>query len=109
MPNVVLEACAAGVAVVATAVGGTPELIVDGTTGLLVRPGDSDSLARSIMGLLGDDRRRRDIAAAGRQRVRQTFTFEEQVRRYSCLLSELISKRSGEKAACRSLAASPGR
>jgi glycosyltransferase involved in cell wall biosynthesis len=110
MPNVVLEACAAGVAVVATAVGGTPEILVDGTTGLLVPPGDPSALARSILELLGDHRRRRDIAAAGRQRVRRSFTFEEQASRYSSLLSELVSARSDEiGAARRSLAASPGR
>jgi glycosyltransferase involved in cell wall biosynthesis len=110
MPNVVLEACAAGVAVVATSVGGTPEIIVDGTTGLLVPPGDSSALARSILELLGDHRRRRDIAAAGRQRVRSSFTFEEQASRYLGLFRELVSVRSDELgAARRSLAAAPSR
>ncbi len=55
-PNVVLEAMAAGVPVVATSVGGTPELIEDGVNGFLVEPGSSDDLAARAGALLGDAR-----------------------------------------------------
>ena len=54
LPNVALEAAAAGVPVVATAVGGTPEVVADGVTGLLVPPGQPRAMARAVSTLLGD-------------------------------------------------------
>jgi len=74
LPLVVLEAMAQGVPVVATAVGGTPELVIDGTTGVLVGPGDVDTLARALADLLADPERARRMGAAGRERVRTTFS-----------------------------------
>ncbi len=52
MPNAVLEAMAAGKPVVATEVGGVPELVLHGETGILVPPGDTDALAQAILDLL---------------------------------------------------------
>ena len=89
MPNVVLEACAAGVPVVATAVGGTPEIVVDGEGGRLVSPGDAGVLARRMQELLGDDSRRRAMGDRGRARIREAFTFHTQAERYRQLLSGL--------------------
>jgi glycosyltransferase involved in cell wall biosynthesis len=90
LPNVVLEACAAGVPVVATAVGGTPEVIEDGVSGYLVPPGDAAALADRIGRVLtGPDGGRR-MGAAGRERVRRDFTFEAQADRYRRLFAELI-------------------
>ena len=63
-----LEAMAAGVPVVATAVGGVPEFVVDRETGLLVRPGDSAALARGINRIL-TERRLRDTCVANGSRV----------------------------------------
>ena len=56
MPVSVLEAMAAGLPVVASRVGGVPELVVDGETGLLVEPGDPDELAAALGRLLADRR-----------------------------------------------------
>lgn len=73
LPLVVLEAMAAGLPVVASAVGGTPEVVVDGETGLLVPPRDAQALARALGELLADPARRRALGEAGRIRVRERF------------------------------------
>jgi glycosyltransferase involved in cell wall biosynthesis len=90
LPNVVLEACAAGVPVVATAVGGTPEVIEDGDNGYLTSPGDAHSLAACLLAALESDEARRGMGQRGRQRVREEFTFEAQARQYRKLFAELI-------------------
>lgn len=74
LPLVVLEAMAAGKPVVATAVGGVPELVVHGATGLLVAAGDIDALRRALADLLADAERARRLGEAGRERVRTSFT-----------------------------------
>lgn len=76
MPNAVLEAMAVGRAVVATRVGGVPDVVVDGETGLLVPPGDPAALARAIADLLSDASRRAAMGAAARRRVEALFSVE---------------------------------
>jgi glycosyltransferase involved in cell wall biosynthesis len=73
LPISVLEAMAAGLPVVASAVGGVAELVVDGETGLLVPPGDADALAGALERLLGDGLLRRQMGAAGRSRAEELF------------------------------------
>jgi len=89
LPNVILEASAAGVAVVATAVGGTPEVVGAGETGLLVSPGDARGLAAAMQQVLCDATLRRKLGLAGREFVRQNFTFEAQAREYVKLLERV--------------------
>lgn len=89
LPNVVLEASAAGVPVVATAVGGTPEAVEDGRTGLLVPPGDPVALSAAVVDLLGDPLRRRKFGLAGRAFVRERFSFSLQARQYLELFARL--------------------
>jgi glycosyltransferase involved in cell wall biosynthesis len=96
LPNVVLEALAAGVPVVATAVGGTPELVTDGANGFLVPPGNADELAAKILQALACPERLREISAQGRETVSQRFTFEEQANRYQKLF-EQFANASGTK------------
>jgi glycosyltransferase involved in cell wall biosynthesis len=91
LPNVLLEAHAGGVPVVATAVGGTPELVVDGETGFLVRPGDANDLATRMIQLLEDDELRRRLGRAARGRVREHFTFEVQAQQYLDFFDQLSS------------------
>jgi glycosyltransferase involved in cell wall biosynthesis len=92
LPNILLEAGAAYVAVVATAVGGTPEAVVDGRTGYLVAPGDSDALARRISDLLNDPVERRAMGRRGRARVEEQFTFQGQAQLYERLFDELVRR-----------------
>jgi glycosyltransferase involved in cell wall biosynthesis len=73
LPLVVLEAMASGVPVVATAVGGTPEAVTDGETGLLVPPGDARALAGALEGTLEDPGYARRLGEAGRRRARACF------------------------------------
>jgi glycosyltransferase involved in cell wall biosynthesis len=89
MPNVVLEAFAAGVPVVATAVGGTPEVVISGVNGYLARPGDPHELADRITEALGRGDRLPDMGEQGRQRVREEFSFANQAALYAALLDEL--------------------
>jgi glycosyltransferase involved in cell wall biosynthesis len=88
LPNVILEAMAAAVPVVATAVGGVPELVEDGVTGYLVPPAEPRALADRIGGLLR--RQRQDFGQAGRCRVAQRFTFDVQARAYLDLFDDLV-------------------
>jgi glycosyltransferase involved in cell wall biosynthesis len=93
MPNALLEAMAAGLPVVATAVGGTPEVVVDGVTGLLVPPRDPVALAEAITRLLHDPDLRRQMGQAGRERVKERFTVERMVSRTEALYRELIAEK----------------
>ena len=81
LPTVVLESYAAGVPVVATAVGGTPEAVADGVDGYLVPPGDPTALARRILDVLKSEDERRAMGQRGRERIRAEFTFDVQARR----------------------------
>jgi glycosyltransferase involved in cell wall biosynthesis len=74
-PTALLEAMAAGVPVVASAVGGIPEIVEDGVTGLLVAaPPDAEALAVSVARLLEDAGLRERMGVAGRERFEQRFT-----------------------------------
>jgi len=79
LPCSVVESLAAGVPVVATAVDGTPEVIRSGVNGELVPPGDPAALARAVLGILGDDERRRSMAAAAAEGL-ETFDIDHMVR-----------------------------
>ena len=89
LPNVALEASAAGVPVVATAVGGTPEAVADGVSGYLVPPGRPAALAARVSELLRDPALRTRFGDAGRARMRDLFTFEAQATAYLRLLHSL--------------------
>lgn len=90
LPVAVLEAMAAGLPVVATAVGGTPEVVVEGVTGWLTPPADPPALAGTITSALADDERLRTMGRAAWQRVRDEFTFAGQATRYRELFTRLV-------------------
>lgn len=89
LPVIVLEALAAGVPVVATAAGGTPEILDNGVNGFLVPVGKPAALASRIAELLGDDALRQRMGQAGRKRVAEQFTFAAQSEAYERLFRPL--------------------
>lgn len=89
LPNAVMEAMAAGVPVVATAVGGTKELIADGETGYLVPPGDPEALAERTLFALRDGQNRETIVAGARRRVTSAFGMHLMVESVERLYDEL--------------------
>ena len=84
------EASSCGVPVVATRVGGLPEVVRDGETGLLVPPADSEALAEAIIALLGDENRRNQMGSAGRRRVEQLFDVRKQGKAIASLYKSLV-------------------
>ena len=90
LPNVVLEAMAAGLPVAATRVGGLPELVVPGRTGWLVPPGDAPALAAAMSQALGDADAREALGRTGRERAVAGFSLEAMTRRYEQVLSSLL-------------------
>jgi glycosyltransferase involved in cell wall biosynthesis len=88
-PCVNLEAMAAGVPVLATTVGGVPEQIVSGETGLLVPPNNSTSLANSLRQLLDNKPLRQLLAEKGQQKILTEFTCQKQAEKYWELFQEL--------------------
>lgn len=87
---VLVEAMAAGRPVVATRVGGVPEVVLHGETGLLVEPGDVDGLAGAIRRLLEEPELAGRLGAAGRERARQLFSAERMADQTAALYEELI-------------------
>jgi glycosyltransferase involved in cell wall biosynthesis len=93
MPNTVLEAMAASLPVVATAVGGTPEIIEAGVAGLLIPPRDPDALADAIISLLRNPDLRRRMSQAGQERVANYFTIECMVEQTEQLYEQLLTEK----------------
>lgn len=91
LPNAIMEAMAARKPVVATAVGGTPELVVHGVTGLLVPPEDPATLAGAMVQLIRDQELARQMGQAGRRRLEQHFSIGEMVRRTEMMYQSLLS------------------
>lgn len=86
-----LEAQACGVAVIASNVGGLPEVIVDGVTGYLTPEGDAAAMARRAIELLGDHELHARFCRAARQRAEQQFAEPPAVDRYASYLARVAS------------------
>ncbi len=95
LPGVVLEAMASELPVVATAVGGTPELVVEGQTGYLVPPGDSEGLAAKLRKVLSLSKPEREkLGSTGRKRVEEYFTLSKMVSAYEKLYTDLLNNKT---------------
>lgn len=88
----IIEAMSAGLPVVATKTGGIREVVDDGRTGILVRPGDENSLADAVIRLLKDERLRRSMGEAGRGRVLRNFTWDKVTGDLERLYSQLLRR-----------------
>jgi glycosyltransferase involved in cell wall biosynthesis len=95
LPLTAIECLAAGRAMVATAVDGTPEVVIHEKTGLTVLAGDASGLATAIVRLLRDPGLRTRLGTAGRSRVEAHFNLARQVRETEALYCELWRRRTG--------------
>jgi len=90
-----LEAMAAGKPVIATAVGGTPEVVTDGDNGLLIPPRDAGSLAAALTRLLSDPALAQRLGANARAHVREHFSLDRLGREINEIYGELVEKKFG--------------
>jgi len=95
--NSLLEAMAAGIPVIATDVGGNPEIVQDGRTGLLVPSRDAAALAQAMCRLLESPAVARQFGQAGYERVKSEFSLTATVRRTEALYTELLEERFGRQ------------
>jgi glycosyltransferase involved in cell wall biosynthesis len=95
IPNVLIEAMAVGVPIVATMVSGIPELIRSGENGLLVKEGDGDGLADALEALIRDPARRRQFAERGRSTVEKAFDLRTNAEALAELLRREVGARAG--------------
>jgi glycosyltransferase involved in cell wall biosynthesis len=93
LPYTVLEAMGCSLPVVATTVGGLPEEVVEGVTGLLVPPRDHVALGKALVALLTNPDRLREFGAAGRARAEQIFGIADFVAAYESLFEEMVAAR----------------
>ncbi|WP_456734385.1 glycosyltransferase family 4 protein [Bradyrhizobium sp. USDA 3364] len=93
-PMSVLEAMAQGKAVIATRIGGIPELVNDGETGFLFEPGNVDDLRTHLECLMGDGERRAQMGAAGRLHVERHFSLEKHNAELMAVYRSLLPGRS---------------
>jgi glycosyltransferase involved in cell wall biosynthesis len=93
-PVTLLEAMATELPVVATRVGGIPELVVDGVTGTLVPAGDPGRMARALLGYVMDSERARKHGKEGRARVEQHYSIAAMLGHYVALYDELCKTKT---------------
>ncbi|MCJ7497532.1 MAG: glycosyltransferase family 4 protein [candidate division Zixibacteria bacterium] len=86
----VLEAMASGKPVIATRVGGNPELVLEGKTGFLVPPAEPEKLAEKILSLLKNEDLRLKMGDEGRRKVKEKFSLETMIKNYEELYSKVL-------------------
>lgn len=98
-PNVVLESLSMGTPVLATAVGGTPDIVHDGKSGILVSARDLDAIAAGLEKFLSDHGFAEETVVAGRQMVEEKFQFSVRVEKVSALYEDLMEEWRGSRPA----------
>lgn len=98
LPNVLLEAMALEVPVVATAIAGIPQLITDRTNGRLVPAGDAAALTRALHELLSAPEDRRTMARAARRTIETRYSFPVRMRRLARLYDDLLADSNSQRA-----------
>lgn len=89
--NAILEAMATGKPVIATDVGGNSEAIIDGKTGIIIPPDDSESLAKAILKLYSNPAMRINMGIQGRKRIEEEFTIEKMISKMEGIYMELAN------------------
>ena len=87
-----IEAMALGKPVVASNVGGVPEIVIDGKIGILVSPGDAEELANGLLELITDKKKREDMGKEGFKVVREKFDIKDMMNRIENVYKELLRK-----------------
>lgn len=95
LPTSIIEAMFSGKPIIATNVGGIPEVVVDGETGILIPPKDSKILAEAITELLDSPEKRKRMGEMGRQRAFNHFSVEKMVENYEKFYWSFYNKRGG--------------
>ena len=95
----VLESMAAGVPVVTSNVGGIPEIVQDGRTGLMVPPRAGKELETALLGLANDPGRASEIGRAGRERLLSEFSIDRTLAAYEELYQQAITRPKNRQAA----------
>lgn len=98
LPLALLEAMLAGRPIVATAVGEVPTVLMDGSAGVLVPPGDAAALASALAALLANPAERRRLSAAAAGRAAEAYTLGKMLERYTSLYERVLTTRSADPA-----------
>jgi glycosyltransferase involved in cell wall biosynthesis len=99
--NTILEAMATGLPVIATRVGGNPEVVVDGETGVLVSPSDPIAMANSIRTYVQNPELRLRHGKAARKRAVEHFSIEKMVEGYLSVYDEVLRERGNGRGVTR--------
>ena len=93
MSNTILEAMATGIPVIASNVGGNPELVIDGRTGFLFPSNDVESLVQKIKTYILHPELKQKHGYNARKRVEEKFSLDQMIRRYEELYVELVERK----------------